>query len=101
MAAGSSRPVLCKYTSKNHFLYTERMGFHYIIQGLFVLLGLISLLATLWNADWFFTARNTQFVVGNVGRNRARLFYGVLGLLLIGMGIFFFCQTIEAYTDIH
>ncbi|MCC8187255.1 MAG: immunity 17 family protein [Bacteroides sp.] len=77
------------------------MKFHYIIQGLFVLLGLISLLASLWNADWFFTARNTQFVVENVGRNRARLFYGVLGFLLIGMGIFFFCQTIEAYRDLH
>ncbi len=73
------------------------MGVHYIIQGFFVLLGAVSLVAALLNANWFFTARNTQFVVQNVGRNRARLFYGVLGVLLIAMGIYFFYQTRQAF----
>ena len=39
---------------------------HYIIQGIFVL------------------------VVANAGRNRARLFYAAIGLLMIATGVFFF-----------
>ena len=62
----------------------------YIVQGIFVVAGIISLLA-----EWFFTARNTQFAVKSVGRKRARLFYGVLGIILIGMSVFFFLNTPE------
>ena len=43
---------------------------HYIIQAIFVLVGLLTLLASLFNWDWFFTARNTQFIVANTGRKR-------------------------------
>ena len=63
---------------------------HYIIQGIFVLVGLLALLAALLNWDWFFTAHNTQFIVANAGRNRARLFYAAIGLLMIATGVFFF-----------
>ena len=62
----------------------------YIVQGIFVVAGIISLLAA-----GFFTARNTQFAVKSVGRKRARLFYGVLGIILIGMSVFFFLNTPE------
>ena len=65
----------------------------YIVQGIFVVAGIISLLAAVF--DWFFTARNTQFAVKSVGRKRARLFYGVLGIILIGMSVFFFLNTPE------
>ena len=51
----------------------------YIVQGIFALAGIVSLLASLLNWDWFFTTRNAQTIVRNVGRNRARLFYGILG----------------------
>ena len=61
---------------------------HYIIQGIFVLVGLLALLAALFN--WVFTAHNTQFIVANAGRNRARLFYAAIGLLMIATGVFFF-----------
>lgn len=63
---------------------------HYIIQGIFVLVGLLALLAALFNWDWFFTAHNTQFIVANASRNRARLFYAAIGLLMIATGVFFF-----------
>ena len=63
---------------------------HYIIQGIFVLVGLLALLAALFNWDWFFTAHNTQFIVSNAGRNRASLFYAAIGLLMIATGVFFF-----------
>lgn len=62
----------------------------------FALAGIISLLASLLNWNWFFTTRNAQTIVRNVGRNRARLFYGILGVILIGMAIFFFVETQKA-----
>ena len=65
----------------------------YIIQGIFALAGLVSLWAALLDWDWFFTARNAQFVVRNVGRKQARWFYGVLGLILLAMAAFFFTHT--------
>lgn len=66
------------------------MAPHYFVQGLFAVAGIIALLASLLNWKWFFEAQNAQFIVRNVGRNRARLFYGVLGVILIGMAIFFY-----------
>lgn len=66
------------------------MGMHYLIQGIFVLVGLLAILAAIFNWDWFFTANNTQFIVNNVGRGRARLFYAVLGLMMIATGVYFF-----------
>ena len=65
----------------------------YIIQGIFVVAGIIALLAAILDWDWFFTAQNTQFVVRNVGRRQARWFYGILGMILIGMSVFFFLNT--------
>ncbi len=69
------------------------MASQYIIQGIFALAGIVSLLAALLDWDWFFTARNTQFIVRNVGRRQARLFYGVLGFILMAMSVFFFFNT--------
>lgn len=65
----------------------------YIVQGIFAIAGIIALLAAVLNWNWFFTARNAQFIVQNVGRRQARWFYGVLGLILIGMSVFFFLNT--------
>ena len=59
----------------------------YIIQGIFVVAGIIALLAAILDWDWFFTAQNTQFVVRNVGRRQSRWFYGILGMILIGMSV--------------
>ncbi|NDW13654.1 hypothetical protein D0T50_12245 [Bacteroides sp. 214] len=69
------------------------MSPHYFVQGLFLLAGVVALLAALLNWNWFFTARNAQMIVRNVGRGRARLFYGVLGLIMIGMALFFYLET--------
>lgn len=65
----------------------------YLIQGIFAAAGTVSLLAALFDWEWFFTANNTQFAVRSMGRQRARLFYGVLGAILIGMAVFFFLNT--------
>ena len=65
----------------------------YIVQGIVAFAGIIALLAAIFDWTWFFTARNPQFIVQNVGRRQARLFYGVLCVILIGTSIFFFLNT--------
>jgi hypothetical protein len=69
------------------------MAGHYFIQGLFFVAGFVSALASVLNWNWFFNARNAQLIVKNVGRNRARLFYGILGVILMGMAVFFYLET--------
>ena len=66
------------------------MSPQYFVQGLFALAGIVSILAAVLNWDWFFNTQNVQFIVKNVGRKRARLFYGILGLILVATAIFFF-----------
>ena len=65
----------------------------YIVQGIFAVAGSVALLAALFDWEWFFTARNAQFIVQNVGRRQARRFYGLLGIILIAMSLFFFLNT--------
>lgn len=72
------------------------MIFHYIIQSVFVVVGLVSFLASIFNWDWFFTAQNSQFIVGNLGRKKSRLFYALLGIALIAAGIFFFISVSQS-----
>ena len=70
------------------------MSPQYFVQGLFALAGIVSILAAVLNWDWFFNTQNVQFIVKNVGRKRARLFYGILGLILVATAIFFFFQLL-------
>ena len=62
----------------------------YRIKKLEEVYGLLSVLAAICNWNWFFTAQNTQFIVRNVGRKQARWFYALIGILMMGTGIFFF-----------
>ena len=69
------------------------MGMHYLIQGIFVLVGLLAIGASLFNWNWFFQSQNTRFIVQNVGRKRARLFYALLGVLMIATAVYFFLEV--------
>ena len=69
------------------------MGMHYLIQGIFAVVGLLAILASLFNWDWFFNSQNTQFIVKNVGRKQARLFYALLGILMIATAVYFFMEV--------
>ena len=73
------------------------MMMHYLIQGIFVLVGLIAILASLFNWSWFFQSQNTQLIVKNVGRKQARIFYALLGALMIATAIYFFLEVQEAF----
>ena len=64
----------------------------YFVQVLFALAGILAILASILNWDWFFTAENTQFLVKSIGRQRTRILYGVLGIALIGVAIYLFYQ---------
>ena len=66
------------------------MTVHYIIQGVFVLVGLLSVVASIMNWDWFFTAHNARFFVNQFGRQWARVCYAILGGLMIFIGIYFY-----------
>ena len=69
------------------------MILHNVVQAIFLLAGTISLLSSLFNWEWFFTADNAKFAVKRFGRNGARWIYGIVGLLLIAAAIYFFFQT--------
>ena len=69
------------------------MGMHYLIQGIFAIVGLLAIGASLCNWNWFFKSQNTRFIVQNVGRKRARLFYAALGLLMIATAVYFFLEV--------
>ncbi len=61
--------------------------------------GVLSLLAAIGNWEWFFSTRNARSVpfFGTASRSRVRLFYGMLGLLLIALSAVFFLKTREAF----
>ena len=69
---------------------------HYLIQGIFVIVGLLAIGAAIFDWDWFFQAQNTQLIVKNVGRKRARLFYAALGILMIATAVYFFLEIQKA-----
>ena len=69
------------------------MSMHYLIQGIFAVVGLLAIGASIFNWDWFFQSQNTRFIVSNVGRKRARLFYALLGILMIATAVYFFLEV--------
>ena len=69
---------------------------HYFILALFAISGCIAFLAGILNWNWFFNAQNSQFIVRRLGRGWARLVYGVLGAVLVGLAIFFFQTVLQA-----
>ena len=69
------------------------MILHNFVQLIFLLTGLVALLASLFDWDWFFTADNCRFFVKKFGRNGARWIYGSIGLLLITAAIYFYFQV--------
>ena len=69
------------------------MILHNVVQAIFLLAGTISLLSSLFNWEWFFTADNAKFAVKRFGRNGARWIYGIIGMLLITAAVYFFFQV--------
>ncbi len=66
------------------------MFFHHLIQTIFLLTGTTSLLASLFNWDWFFNTKNAEPVVKSLGREKSRWLYGAIGIILIAAAIGFY-----------
>jgi len=56
------------------------------VQLLFVAIGLFTIAGAALDWDWFMTNRKAQFFVDTFGRDGARIFYGILGCVIILMG---------------
>ena len=68
----------------------DSMILHNIVQCIFLLAGIVSLLASLLDSDWFFTADNASFLVNRLGRNGARWVYGTIGVIFIIAAVYFY-----------
>jgi small neutral amino acid transporter SnatA (MarC family) len=56
--------------------------------GLIVIaMGLFSLLGAILDWDWYMNHRKARFIVKILGRKGARIFYAILGLGLIVLGV--------------
>ncbi|MDR1918691.1 MAG: immunity 17 family protein [Tannerellaceae bacterium] len=62
----------------------------YLVLSIFILTGSTSLIAAVFNFDWYFQSRKASSIVHWLGREGARIFYGLLGLALIAAGVLFF-----------
>lgn len=71
------------------------MILHHIIQTIFVIAGITAIAASLFNWEWFFTARNAEFIVKRIGRTKSRVLYGIIGLLSIVAAIYFYYEIKE------
>lgn len=60
----------------------------FILQGILIVVGLVSLSAAVFNWNWFFNADNAQFSIKALGRQRARICYGLAGVLMILVALF-------------
>ena len=63
---------------------------HYIVQAIFLFIGIITLWASLFDKDWLFTADNARWVVKNFKRTGARWLYGAIGVIFIIAAIYFY-----------
>ncbi|MDR0939444.1 MAG: immunity 17 family protein [Mediterranea sp.] len=66
---------------------------HYVVQGIFAVAGIIALLAAAFDWEWFFSTRGARSMTRGVTRRRARLFYALLGIIMIGMAVFFWAKV--------
>ena len=49
--------------------------------------GLLCIVSAIFDWDWFMNHHKAQFVCTKLGRNRARVFYVILGVVLFVLGI--------------
>ncbi|MHC4253428.1 MAG: immunity 17 family protein [Planctomycetota bacterium] len=54
---------------------------------IFVAAGVFSMLGAICNWEWFMNSRKARFLVRIATRTGARVFYGLLGLALVVLGV--------------
>jgi hypothetical protein len=63
---------------------------HYFILSIFAIAGSVAFLASVCGWRWFFNAHNAQSVVRRFGIKSARWIYGVIGLAMILLAVYFY-----------
>lgn len=58
----------------------------YFILFLFIALGIFSIVAAIFNFEWYFQTSGAMTFVNKFGRKGARIFYALLGVALIACG---------------
>ncbi|MDO4771316.1 immunity 17 family protein [Porphyromonas sp.] len=59
-----------------------------VLVVMFIIPGVIAFVAGATGSKWFFSSQGTRYFRGTFGMVGARIFYVILGLLLIGCGIY-------------
>ncbi len=75
------------------------MNTNWILGAVFVVSGLFSLIASIKDWDFFFRGSKARWIVNVIGRNVARMFYGILGFALIIVGVLAFFGRIDLASD--
>ena len=60
----------------------------WVLAGAFALVGALSVFASIFNWDWFFTAENARMLTGRLSRTTARIIYLFIGLAILLMAWF-------------
>ncbi len=55
--------------------------------GFSALIGIFVLVCAAMDQDWFMQSRKAQYFVNVFGRNGARIFYGIIGVFFIVLGL--------------
>lgn len=53
---------------------------------IFVAAGIFSICGAAFDWDWFINSRKARFFVATFGRTGARIFYSVLGIVIVVLG---------------
>jgi Immunity protein 17 len=60
----------------------------WLLFGILMIGGAFATICSALDADWFFSSSKAAFFVAIFGRNGARIFYGLLGILMMGFAVF-------------
>ncbi len=62
---------------------------------MFAILGALSISAAIFNFKWFFTSENGKLFVKLFGKKGARIFYGIVGVLVLYMAYYAYNMPIS------
>ena len=62
---------------------------------IFSILGILSISASLFNFKWFFTSENGRMFVKLFGYLGARIFYGIVGCLILYMAYYVYNMPVS------
>lgn len=58
-----------------------------------ILIGLLAIVASIFNWDWYFNSGRTRRICNLFGRTAARIIQVIVGLFLIGLSIYIILNT--------